>query len=1624
MPFYNFWGKGLPENGNQKNTFLQVETTGVFCYNDTEIWQLIDKGTDKWNPGNGVASQTAGLPYHENIVENGSEHDTNPASTSDFAVAIAELEKYIDKENITGFSFHVPWYWNTFDDSFLPLNSTLPTIYNGNPILQLYRKEKNEGLIHERSGGSPTLTNRFFTVPGNHDAGESLHSLADYQESFRRYLEYFDFLPNNPHGTQPNHRYYSFVKGCVEFFMCNWCAPQQIVEPDGTGLFTNVIFNGDEVDFYYSGPYSSDSSATFAVIDIGAPHNKVAKFMWRSSSSWAGCYMGVRPELLSTGTPSLDFKFNSDITAYLPNSDIGGLYSYKSYIKAASINGDWLVFVTHRTSAPDVAHFNDLIDYANSLGVTIGTVNQCLDIIALGGTPRGLVSFVFDDAHIDHYTIMYPAFAAKGAMASCLVNTSFIDGANNMTWANLLTLQTAGWEIMNHGKTHDDLTTMTETQIRDQVNGAKTIFTANGITINNYGYPSGFSNALVRSVVAEQHRSGRAASGGLQSWGMPDIYNINATVMGLYQAPYGTGGGNINVYKGYVDSAYATNKWLIFITHRTYPEDVTNYNQLIDYIHSLGMTIGTINQCLDIIAGGGSPRGLVTFVFDDGYEDVYTLMLPTFTAKGAVACSLDAITFIGAPGKMTWTQLTALQTAGWEILNHSMNHIDPMTNLSEAALRVEINDARAVFISHGITINNFGYPGGNTNAAVKAIVAEQHRSARGVQGDLNNWPPVDQFNLNGFSIDTVVTVNWTSPTYLDYNITIKNNTDSWSYLLSQTVPSIPGFNDVSIPWSSFAPVSPTIGPVVHPITSLDIDVPTGIGNFEIDDISFGAITMSVQAQWLKDALAASTAAWKVVVGHNPPYSSGEVGPTKAARWRFKDWGADIVIGGDEHSYERLVVDGFPYIVQGAGGAPLNSFWRTIDPGSQFRYLDQHDALGVLQTLPFQNAIGYGAHKVTATETVLNFKFYNRIGALIDDYTLAKAGTPVTSMMFALIGDYGVDWGSNRDVSNMVKSWNPDFVVSAGDNYYQNWLYADEAATIPADGDRAIGKFYNVFIYPYKGRFTSGKVNGAGALLSENPYSVTIGGMPIGNAALMPNWGGGPAYGGTPDDAGLLEGIRMVINKGYKFIFYSFMEVVDPPNVTKPWRGNLLPGGGGWSGVNPSYVSTPTELLAFMDRIKVQHIFYANYCVTNNIKPYAFVLTSEMTLLNQHKTYSTDTNYATLNAEIHTDSYGTFKFTSISKWKEMYDEVKAIFVAKGWPDVLVGYSPDWGEYHGFNNNGAYPGTVNDGSYFRQLDELYVHQDIVFMDAYFPITDSRSNDLSYSAFKAGWTNGRDYDYAITSYNLWKYYNGGTAPITLPEFAPKNLKWWINNYHDHVGPPPTYTRTRTPWVPNSKKIFFNEVGCSPISSGASEPNLVFSAGIQGGIPRGAIWEITITNVDMLCTAVMVPTIDNPSGLHGFLSGDEIAVAGAEVVGYNGRHIITKIISPTVFQFRITRYTPSQANDVLPWYQTRRYTMVLRVSTIVAYNYFKSLHENIIDGTLPLVGVNIWQCDSRPLSVLAGPKGEIYWYLDWFRLHFSPWLDYYFPLPEGELSFKAAAKIVKLVKSNGVSLIRSIMT
>lgn len=78
-----------------------------------------------------------------------------------------------------------------------------------------------------------------------------------------------------------------------------------------------------------------------------------------------------------------------------------------------------------------------------------------------------------------------------------------------------------------------------------------------------------------------------------------------------------------------------------------------------------------------------------------------------------------------------------------------------------------------------------------------------------------------------------------------------------------------------------------------------------------------------QVAWLQRTLAETSARWKIVMVHHPPYSAGYQGSNEAVREAFsplfEKYGVQLVLSGHDHDYQRSkVIRGVTYVVSGAG----------------------------------------------------------------------------------------------------------------------------------------------------------------------------------------------------------------------------------------------------------------------------------------------------------------------------------------------------------------------------------------------------------------------------------------------------------------------------------------------------------------------------------------------------------------------------------------------------------------------------------------------------------------------------------------------------------------------------------
>ncbi|WP_185983120.1 baseplate multidomain protein megatron [Aureimonas mangrovi] len=353
----------------------------------------------------------------------------------------------------------------------------------------------------------------------------------------------------------------------------------------------------------------------------------------------------------------------------------------------------------------------------------------------------------------------------------------------------------------------------------------------------------------------------------------------------------------------------------------------------------------------------------------------------------------------------------------------------------------------------------------------------------------------------------------------------------------------------------------------------------------------------------------------------------------------------------------------------------------------------------------------------------------------------------------------------------------------------------------------------------------------------------VAGLSRGQARLVSRESGGPAYGGTPSDAGIVRAIRAMNARGLKVTHYPFV-LMDIPaanalpdpyggarQAAHPWRGRMtLDIAEGRAGSADGTAGARAAIERFVGAARPQHyataggrVHYAGpgeWSYRRMILHQAalarlaggvdaFVIGSEMRGLTRLR-----------------DEAGRFPF--VEALIAIARDVKAML-----PGAKITYAADWSEYFG------YQPADGSGDVFFNLDPLWADDaiDMIGIDSYLPLTDWRAEDWSgegpdglRSPYEPGGLRS-----AIAGGEYFDWYYASEAdrrarrrtPITdgaagkAWTFRAKDLRgWWENLHFERRGG--AELAVPSAWVPRSKPIWLTELGCAAIDKGANQPNV----------------------------------------------------------------------------------------------------------------------------------------------------------------------------------------------------------
>lgn len=202
-----------------------------------------------------------------------------------------------------------------------------------------------------------------------------------------------------------------------------------------------------------------------------------------------------------------------------------------------------------------------------------------------------MVSFHLDDGYREVYNYGKHVFQNYGVPINLAIITDAVGMVRYLTWPNIKELQTLGFEIINHTKTHRNLNTLTVTQVDSEFTLSQAVFASHGIYPSDLTYPDGQAIASVQEIAKKYFRSGRSVIKSLVNYPLKmfslECIEADSLTMSLSQG------------KTYILQAHNEGKWVQFYTHKT---NFSVYDSLIEYSKMLGMPILTVSQALDTLS--------------------------------------------------------------------------------------------------------------------------------------------------------------------------------------------------------------------------------------------------------------------------------------------------------------------------------------------------------------------------------------------------------------------------------------------------------------------------------------------------------------------------------------------------------------------------------------------------------------------------------------------------------------------------------------------------------------------------------------------------------------------------------------------------------------------------------------------------------------------------------------------------------------------------------------------------------------------------------------------------------------------------------------------------------------
>lgn len=221
--------------------------------------------------------------------------------------------------------------------------------------------------------------------------------------------------------------------------------------------------------------------------------------------------------------------------------------------------------------------------------------------------PPVVVSLTFDDGLAEQWSLLEQVRTA-GYRATMYVHGDKIGGWHRLTAADLHRFRYYGFEIGGHTRTHPDLTTLTEAQVRDEVCGDRTKLIQYNFAPTTFAYPYGRQNTMVQRIVKECGYTAARITAGLPAGATETIPPLNRYTIRAHGSVESTD--TATDLLAHADQARTNGGgWVNYIFHNLCPNDdphCTLYGitpqtmaDLLTGLKARGVTVKTVH---DVVA--------------------------------------------------------------------------------------------------------------------------------------------------------------------------------------------------------------------------------------------------------------------------------------------------------------------------------------------------------------------------------------------------------------------------------------------------------------------------------------------------------------------------------------------------------------------------------------------------------------------------------------------------------------------------------------------------------------------------------------------------------------------------------------------------------------------------------------------------------------------------------------------------------------------------------------------------------------------------------------------------------------------------------------------------------------